>query len=168
MIAYGTEIGAFVRIDDLENDYVYRVFDRAIFMNPHQTNARLVLPVSIHDDIVSGYQIDMFLYANNYDESEQKIKLFKNKAEALHVFKEGKRMAKGTTAESGLVETFFANPFGPVQLQEKTEFLLDAYFDHMFNSNVEVGQIYTGLGLPDGANNPIKAAVELLAMLKEK
>ena len=168
MKAYGTEIGAFVRIDDLENDYVYRVFDRAIFMNPHQTNARLVLPVSIHDDIVSGYQVDMFLYANNYDESEQKIKLFKNKAEALHVFKEGKRMAKGTTAESGLVETFFANPFGPVQLQEKTEILLDAYFDHMFNSNVEVGQIYTGLGLPDGANNPIKAAVELLAMLKEK
>ena len=168
MKAYGTEIGAFVRTDDLENGYVYRVFDRAIFMNPNKTNARLVLPVSIHDDIVSGYNVDMVLYANNYEESNQKIKLFTNKEEALKVFKDGKRMAKGTTSESGLVSTFFANPFGPVQLEGKTSELLDEYFDYLFKNNIEVGQIFTGLGLENGAANPEKAALELLEMLKEE
>lgn len=168
MKAYGTEIGAFVRTDDLENGYVYRVFDRAIFMNPNKTNARLVLPVSIHDDVVSGYNIDMVLYANNYDESNQKIKLFDNKEAALKVFKEGKRMAKGTTSESGLVSTFFANPFGPVQLESKTEELLEKYFDYLFDNKIQVGQIYTGLGLENGAFNPEKAALELLEMLKEE
>ena len=32
------------------------------------------------------------------------------------VFVWGARKAKGTTTETGLVESYFANPFGPVQL----------------------------------------------------
>ena len=39
---------------------------------------------------------------------------------------------------------------------------------YMFDNNVSVGVIYTGLGLPNGALNPVKAASELLEKLKEE
>ena len=167
MKAYGTEIGAFVRTDDLENGYTYKVFDRAIFMNPSLSNARIVLPISSYDDITMGVEIDAILYANNFEEKENKIQLFNDKNEALEVFRRGARVAKGTTGESGLVETFFANPFGPVQLQDETNVLLEEYFDYFFKNNIMVGQIYTGLALEDGAKNPVFAAQELLKKLKE-
>ena len=38
----------------------------------------------------------------------------------------------------------------------------------IFKNNIEVGQIFTGLGLENGAANPEKAALELLEMLKEE
>ena len=167
MKAYGTEIGAFVRTDDLENGYTYKVFDRAIFMNPSLSNARIVLPISSYDDITTGINIDYILYANNYEESANKIRLFDNVASALEVFKKGARVAKGTTGETGLVTTFFANPFGPVQLEEETNVLLDKYFNYFFDNNIKVGEIYTGLALENGAENPIYAATELLKKLKE-
>ena len=164
--AYGTEIGAFVRTDDLGKDYTYKVFDRAIFMNPTAVNARIVLPVSSYDDITEGVKIDALYYANNYGVSDEKIKVFTNKEEALKVFKTGARVAKGTTGENGFVTTFFANPFGPVQLEEETTELLNKYFDYLFESGVEVGEIYTGLALENAAENPSYAAQELLEKLK--
>lgn len=167
MKAYGTEIGAFVRTDDLENGYTYKVFDRAIFLNPSMSNARIVLPISSYDDITEGIKIDAILYANNYEERNEKIRLFDNKDEALNVFVKGARLAKGTTGETGLVETYFANPFGPMQLQEETNVLLDKYFEYFFKNNIKVGEIYTGLALDNGAQNPIFAATELLKKLKE-
>ncbi|MDO9628435.1 MAG: hypothetical protein Q7I99_00925, partial [Acholeplasmataceae bacterium] len=42
--AHGTEIGAFVRLDDLDAGYAYQEMDRAIFLNPDQMNARVILP----------------------------------------------------------------------------------------------------------------------------
>ena len=168
MKAYGTEIGAFVRTDDLENGYTYKVFDRAIFMNPSLANARIVLPISSYDDITEGITIDAILYANNYEEKNEKIRLFSSKDEALEVFKKGARVAKGTTGETGLVTTFFANPFGPVQLQEETNILLDEYFEYFFNNGIKVGEIYTGLALENGAEQPVYAALELLKKLKEE
>jgi hypothetical protein len=168
MFAYGTEIGAFVRTDDLENGYTYKVFDRAIFMNPSLSNARIVLPISSYDDITTGVEIDTILYANNYEEKNEKIRLFTDKEEAITIFKRGARVAKGTTKEIGLVQTFFANPFGPVQLQEETNILLDKYFNYFFDNNIKVGEIYTGLALPNGAENPLYAATELLKKLKEE
>lgn len=168
MKAYGTEIGAFVRTDDLENGYTYKVFDRAIFMNPSLANARIVLPISSYDDITEGITIDAILYANNYEEKNEKIRLFSSKDEALEVFKKGARVAKGTTGETGLVTTFFANPFGPVQLQNETNILLDEYFDYFFNNSIKVGEIYTGLALENGAEQPVYAALELLKKLKEE
>ena len=67
----GTEIGAFVRTDDLENDYVYKVFDRAIFLNPKGKNARLVLPVSTYKEVSNKYHVDYVFYANNYKNSKE-------------------------------------------------------------------------------------------------
>ena len=111
--AYGTEIGAFVRLDDLEAGYAFKELDRSIFMNPDKINARLIIPVATYKDILRGYPVDMFLYANNYEEAsgERKtLEYFNSIDEAIKVFRDGARMAKGTTTEKGLVKSYFANP----------------------------------------------------------
>jgi energy-coupling factor transporter ATP-binding protein EcfA2 len=166
--AYGTEIGAFIRLDDLDIGYAYREIDRSVFMNPDKINARVVIPISDYDDIVKGYPIDLVLYANNYDEGEE-IEIFSNKAMAIDVFKRGARVAKGTTSEKGLVESFFANPFGPVQRQEQTDELIYFYFNHLFDKNIPIGQIRTRLAL-DGYEHvgPRKAAEKLFAYISKE
>ena len=42
----GTEIGAFVRLDDLDPGTPYRDMDRAVIMGPENPNARMVVPAS--------------------------------------------------------------------------------------------------------------------------
>src|SRR5699024_824279 len=89
VLAYGTEIGAFVRLDDLDAGYAFKQIDRSIFMNPDKTNARLIMPVCKYDDIIRGYDVDLFLYANNYDgvdEGEKSIEYFNNLEEAKKIF----------------------------------------------------------------------------------
>lgn len=166
--AFGTEIGAFVRIDDMGTGYAYREIDRAIFMNPDRSNSRLVIPVATYKQIMKGYKVDMVLYANNYDDVDVPLKIFDNKDEALKTFVRGARNAKGTTQEIGLVESFFANPFGPVQRQEQTKELLDLYFSKLFEENVLVGEIYTKLGIPGmERKGPAKAALKLFEILEK-
>ncbi len=141
------------------------ISDRSIFMNPDKTNARLVMPVATYKEIIKGYKVDLFLYANNYkvlEPGEPGIVFFKDQEEAKEVFRSGKRMAKGTTQENGLVESYFANPFGPYQKQEETDKLLDYYFDKLFSYNIKVGEIYTQLGVPGKEKSgPRDAAMEL-------
>lgn len=145
--AYGTEIGAFVRLDDMASGYAYKEMDRAIFMNPDKENSRLVVPVATYRQIMKGYKVDMVLYANNYDDVENQLQFFENKDEAINTFIRGARCAKGTTQEVGLVESFFANPFGPVQKQEKTRVLINEYFSKLFENKVLVGELYTELAI---------------------
>ena len=168
---YGTEIGAFVRLDDLDQGYAFKEIDRSIFMNPDKINARLVMPVAPYKEIVMGYEVDLFLYANNYTEvkdGERSIEYFKTPKEAISVFKAGARMAKGTTSEKGLVESFFANPFGPAQKQEETNVLIEKYFDSMFKGTVKVGQIKTCLALEGKEKEgPREAAIELFEIIKK-
>ncbi|NEZ46904.1 phosphoenolpyruvate carboxykinase [Clostridium niameyense] len=166
-LGYGTEIGAFVRLDDLDTGYAFKQIDRSIFMNPDKVNARLVIPVATHKEITKGYPVDLFLYANNYEKDGADLEYFKDAKSAMNVFREGARMAKGTTTEKGLVKTYFANPFGPAQKREETEELLKVYFDKFFNSGVRVGQLRTRLGI-DGMekDGPKKAATELLDEIK--
>ena len=76
----------------------------------------------------------MFLYANNYEETGEPLEFFDNEEQALKVFRAGQRMAKGTTTEYGLVGSYFANPFGPVQRQEQTDPILKDYFDRVLKS----------------------------------
>jgi len=52
LIGYGTEMGAFVRWNDLQSGYALGQIDRAIIMNADQVNARVVLPVTKYDDVV--------------------------------------------------------------------------------------------------------------------
>lgn len=168
-LGFGTEIGAFVRLDDLDAGYAFKEIDRSIFMNPDKINARLVMPVASYKDIIKGYPIDLFLYANNYEEvkdGNEEINFFTNPIDAIDVCKRGARMAKGTTTELGLVTSYFANPFGPVQKQELVDVLIKQYFEEFFKTGVKVGQIRTSLGIKgQEKDGPKKAAKKLFELI---
>ncbi|MDU5230423.1 MAG: hypothetical protein E6175_08615, partial [Anaerococcus sp.] len=168
--AYGTEIGAFVRLDDLDAGYAFKQIDRSIFMNPDKVNSRLIMPVASFEEINKGYEVDFFLYADNYSavlDNESSIDILDDKKEALRIFKRGGRLAKGTTTETGLVQTYFANPFGPVQKMEECDKLLDQYFETLYKNKVKVGTIRTQLGLDNMQfEGPKAAAIELFELIK--
>ncbi|WP_018109354.1 phosphoenolpyruvate carboxykinase [Bacteroides propionicifaciens] len=165
---YGTEIGAFVRTDDLDPTYAFEQLDRGIYSNPDRINARVTIPVATYNTISKGYTVDYMLYANNYDESDTKISFFDDMTEAIKIFEDGARKAKGTTSEKGLVKSYFANPFGPVQEKERAEGLVRKYFKALYDEKVKVGQIHTSLAI-DGRTKegPREAAEELFSMINE-
>ena len=167
--AYGTEIGAFVRLDDMASGYAYNEMDRAIFMNPDKINSRLVIPVATYPQIMLGYEVDMVLYANNYDEEcESEVSFFKDVESAKKVFIRGARKAKGTTQEVGLVESFFANPFGPVQREAKTRVIIDEFFGKLFEEGIPVGQLHTKLAVSGMEHEgPARAAKKLFELLED-
>lgn len=165
--AEGTEIGAFVRLDDLDQATAYKELDRSIFFNPDRKNARVVMPAAPYKTVTSEHEIDCLLYANNYDD-KRGMHLFKDAEEAKKTFIEGKRFALGTTQEKGLSTTFFANPFGPMQRQEQCSVLIDQIFAEIVKEGIPLGEVYTCLGLPDKGNHGIdEAAKELLKFVRE-
>ena len=170
VVGYGTEIGAFVRLDDLQPGYAYEEIDRSIFMNPDKTNARLIIPITRYHHIVKGYPVNIFLYANNYDQVNEEnpaVEFFKTTEEAISVFRKGARLAKGTTDEKGLVHTYFANPFGAPQRKEEHERIAALYFDKMFKTGIKVGQIRTRLGIEGfEQEGPKTASLELFKIIK--
>lgn len=150
VLGYGTEIGAFVRLDDLQPGFAFGQMDRAIFLNANQVNARVVLPVTTFDNVICGWKIDFVLYANNYeavDDAHPAIERFNSAEDALPVFRAGAVMSKGTTTTTGLVGNYFANIFGPVQHQEMHDALAKRYFAAFFDAGVYVGQLRTQLGI---------------------
>ena len=163
---YGTEIGAFVRVDDLESGYAFEQLDRGIFTNPDKINARVTIPISTYEIISKGYEVDIMLYANNYEDSDKKIKFYDNIEEAINIFEDGSRKAKGTTSEKGLVKSYFANPFGAIQERESNEKLVREYFHKMFDLGVQVGEINTSLAVEgkekDGPRNAAEELFELI------
>ena len=170
VLAFGTEIGAFVRLDDLDAGYAFKQIDRSIFMNPDKINARLIMPVASYSQIMEGYEVDFFLYANNFEKLEDKeksISFFDKEDDAIKVFKRGARVAKGTTTESGLVESYFANPFGPYQKQETCDKLIEDYFSKLFKNKKRVGVIKTQLAIENmETDGPLKSARELFEIIK--
>ncbi|MCF7926604.1 MAG: phosphoenolpyruvate carboxykinase [Candidatus Izimaplasma sp.] len=165
---YGTETGAFVRLDDLELGYSFQAMDRAIFMNPHRDNARLLIPISDYETITKGFKVDILLYANNYTERENVLTFFKDKQDAIDVFVKGQRKAKGTTSEEGIVSSFFGNPFGPAQRQTETKVILDNIFDKLYENNIPVGEIYTKLAIKGKEQSgPEDAAKQLFKWIRE-
>ncbi|MBR8701528.1 hypothetical protein IX317_001401 [Fusobacterium sp. DD29] len=167
-IGVGTEIGAFVRLDDLDVGYAYKEIDRSIFMNPDKKNSRIIIPITSYAEIMKGYPVDFFFYANNYDKADNdELEFFKDYKDAIEVFKAGRRMAKGTTSEVGIVESYFANPFGPMQKQKETDVLIEKFFKDMFDKGVKVGQIKTQLGIKGmEKEGPLKAAQKLFELIK--
>jgi hypothetical protein len=150
VVAYGTEIGAFVRLDDLQPGYAYSEMDRSIFMNPQLTNARVVIPITEFDFITRGHGVDVLLYANNYEEVDEEhpiLEFFADMDEALPVFESGARMAKGTTDEKGLVHSYFANPFGPPQKRLAHEAISRRFFELLFAAGCRIGMLRTRLGI---------------------
>lgn len=159
--AQGTEIGAFVRLDDLDKSTAYRDMDRSIFFNPEKLNSRLVIPSAPYHVVTNNHDVDILLYANNYTD-QRGMHLFLSQEEAKRVFVEGKRKALGTTSEKGISTTFFSNPFGPVQKQEECTVLIDRMFEAIYREGIPVGEIYTCLGLADKGNNGILDAAKAL------
>ncbi len=162
----GTEIGAFIRLDDLDPGTPYRDMDRSIFMNPESNNnARVITPAAPYEIVAMNHRIDLFAYANNYDD-KLGLHRFDNIEDAKATCVEGKRMAKGTTQEVGISTTYFANPFGPMQQQEVCDPLIDKMFKALRDNGVFVGEIYTHLGLSkenrDGINLAAKQLLEFI------
>lgn len=165
---YGTEIGAFVRIDDLDPTYAYEQLDRGVYTNPDKVNARITIPISTYEVISKGYKVDIILYANNYDDTPEKIVFYDDLDKAIGIFEDGARKAKGTTTEKGLVKSYFANPFGPVQEREKTEILVRKYFSAMQKNGVKIGEMHTCLAIEGKTKNgPREAAEELFKLINE-
>lgn len=172
IIGYGTEIGAFLRLDDLQPGYALGQIDRAIIMNANQVNARIIIPVTTFNTLIKGHKVDYILYANNYDDVDAAhpiIEQFKTPEQAQNIFREGMVMSKGTTSTSGIVHTYYANVFGPVQYKHLHDPLAEQYFKAFFEAGVFVGQMRTRLGLVGSERNgPEEAAKELLRMIQER
>ncbi len=170
LLGYGTEIGAFVRLDDMQEGYAFEQIDRAILLSPQKVNSRVVVPVTTLNTLLKGYAPDYILYANNYEEiSEEKpvLEFFPNVQDALTTFKTGRAMSKGTTTSSGLTQCYFANVFGPTQYQDLHEPLALKFFAAAYRSGVKVGQLRTRLGLPGfETQGPAEAARQLMSHLK--
>ena len=170
VIGYGTEIGAFLRLDDLQPGYALGQIDRAIIMSPNQVNARIILPVTTYENVIKGHRIDFILYANNYDDIDDDhaiIERFSSAEAAWNVFREGTVMSKGTTTTTGLVHSYFANIFGPPQYKELHDPLARKFFDAFYRRGIFVGQMRTRLGLSGRERTgPEEAAQELLKLMK--
>ncbi|KRN03339.1 phosphoenolpyruvate carboxykinase [Levilactobacillus senmaizukei DSM 21775 = NBRC 103853] len=164
LYAQGTETGAFVRLDDLSSEVAFNNMDRGIYMNPEQKNARVIIPANSWPRVVAHHEIDMWVYANNYDDAVG-IHRFTDEATAKDTFVAGKRRALGTTDEVGMSTTFFANPFGPVQEEAATRPIIDKVFDRLFKDDVYVGEIYTHLGNDKSQDKLNESARELLQVL---
>ena len=169
--AYGTEIGAFVRLDDLQPGFAFGNIDRSIIMSPQKINARAVMPITPLQEIQKGYPVDYVLYANNYeqiDDEHTTLEQSKTIDDALDIFREGARMAKGTTSEEGITHSFYANPFGAPQCHDAYEKLAHQFFTLLFKHKTYVGQLRTRLGIPGYEHEgPIQAAKALFACLEE-
>ena len=169
MLGYGSEIGAFVRLDDLQRGFAFGQLDRSIIMSPNRVNARVVLPVTSLDDVLHGYPVDYLLYANNYeavDDAHAVVERHDDEETALAVFRRGAAMSKGTTSATGLTETYFANPFGAVQRLAQHEALARDAFAAAFTAGVYVGQLRTQLALPGAETaGPAVAAQALLDLI---
>jgi energy-coupling factor transporter ATP-binding protein EcfA2 len=155
IVAQGSEIGAFIRLDDLDKGSPYKSMDRSIFMNPDSVNARIIVPITPYQLIIKKHKVDFVFYANNYTDKTG-YDIAKVASDIQDVFVQGKRMALATTHETGLSTTYFANPFGPMQDQARCDVLLDRYFKVLDNTQVQVGEVYTGLGVKDHALNHLK------------
>lgn len=166
--ASGTEIGAFVRIDDLDVGYAFSHLNDALMYNLGGNNARLVYTCTPYEEVVRRYPIDMFLYANNYDDEKTTLKLFDNYMDMVAVCEEGERKAKGTTGEVGLVKSYFANPFGPVQMKDETHKLVVSFFKALSEKGSDLGLIYTKLAISGHEKSgPEEAAKSLLEWIKK-
>ena len=163
----GTEIGAFIRLDDLDPGTPYRDMDRSIFMNPESNNARVITPAAPYDIVATNHKIDLFAYANNYDD-KLGLHQFEDLEDAKATCVEGKRMALGTTQEVGISTTYFANPFGPMQKQEICGPLIDEVFQCLRDNNVFVGEIYTHLGFSKENREGLQIAAQQLLEFIEK
>ncbi|HWR29853.1 MAG TPA: phosphoenolpyruvate carboxykinase [Negativicutes bacterium] len=172
VLGYGTEVGAFVRLDDLQPGYAFGQIDRIIMMNAGQTNARIVVPITTYKHVVCGYPIDIVLYCSNFelvDDTQPVLQRFANAADALPVFRAGASMSKGTTSSTGLTHSYFANVFGPMQFPKLHDKLAERYFQTFDTAGIFVGQMRTRLSINGWEQKgPEAAAAALLEVIRSR
>lgn len=164
--ATGTEIGAFVRLDDLDQGYSLRSADRAVYLNIDEDNSRVVIPIEDFEMTYTLHKVDAFLLADNYTDTVKGIELYRDVESAIHDFERGERVALNTTNEKGLVSTYFANPFGPLQRKDEVHSYIDKYFHKLFADNIPIGKLYTRLSL-DRKNGPYQGAEALIDLFEK-
>ena len=169
VLGYGTEIGAFVRLDDLQQGYAFGQIDRAIIMSPNKVNARVVLPVTTLEDVLRGYPVDFLLYANNYeavDDEHPVVERLTDEAAALAVFREGAAMSQGHDHGDGADAQLLRQPVRRgAAPRSSTRRWPRATFAAAFEAGVFVGQLRTQLGLPGAESAGPRAAAEALLEL---
>jgi len=169
VVGIGTEIGAFLRLDDLKPGYAFGQIDRAIIMSANKVNARIIMPITAYERVIKEHKIDFILYANNYEQIDNDhplIEQISDREKALNVFKEGTVMSKGTTTETGLVHSYFANIFGPPQYRNLHDKISSKYFKLFFSKKIYVGQMRTRLGISGyEQKGPEEAARALLEII---
>lgn len=172
VVGIGTEIGAFLRLDDLKPGYAFGQIDRAIIMSANRINARIIMPVTSYARVIKEHKIDFILYANNYEEIDDDHPLIErvmDAAKALDIFQEGTVMSKGTTTSTGLVHSYFANIFGPPQYRQLHDKVAKKFFKLFFDQKIFVGQMRTRLGIPGyEQKGPEAAARALLDIINSK
>ena len=168
--ATGTEIGAFVRLDDLDQGYSLRSADRAVYFNIDEDNSRVVIPIEDFEMTYTLHEVDCFLLADNFTDTDKGIQRMESPEEAIEEFSKGERVALNTTNEKGLVSTYFANPFGPVQMKKEVQEFLPDFFHALFAENVPVGRLFTRLSIDrkDGPKCGAKALLKLFDRLAEE
>jgi hypothetical protein len=81
-------------------------------------------------------------------------------------------MSKGTTTSVGIVNSYFANNFGPIQYFDLHEKIAQRYFSEFFKANIFIGQIRTRLGIPgqemNGPQTASTALIELVGLKSKK
>ena len=164
--ATGTEIGAFVRLDDLDQGYSLRSADRAVYLNIDEDNSRIVIPIEDFEMTYTLHHVDAFLLADNYTDTIKGIQKYQELDTAIEDFEKGERVALNTTNEKGLVSTYFANPFGPLQRQKEVHSYIHKYFETLFKNHIPVGKLYTRLSL-DRKNGPYQGAEALIELFEK-
>jgi len=138
-------------------------------MSANQVNARIIIPVSDYSSVIKGVAVDYVFYANNYEkigEGKPVIEKITSSADAFQIFRQGAVMSKGTTTTTGLVYSYFANIFGPVQYKETHDKVAIKFFEQFFTNGIFVGQIRTQLGIKGlEQTGPEIAARKLLELI---
>ncbi len=166
VFATGTEIGAFVRLDDLSQGYSLRSADRAVYFNIDEENSRVVIPIEDFMMTYTLHHVDAFLLCDNFTDTVRGIEMYKDIDTAIEDFEKGERVALNTTSEKGFVSTYFANPFGPAQRKDEVHSFMPEYFKSLFDKKVPVGKLYTRLSL-DRKNGPYDGAKALIELFEK-
>lgn len=138
-IFYGTETGAFACLDGFSEQAKMQMAGREVGYNSDKgSNARQIVPVTIDDEVLTGDQLDILLYMNNFlliEEDGNTINTDMSVDEAIEHFRLGERVASGSThSQRGNKESsYWANPF-PL-LQEADGTVIHPDLNDLFTEN---------------------------------
>ncbi|MFK5985604.1 MAG: hypothetical protein QM479_09275 [Pseudomonadota bacterium] len=125
---YGTETGAFACLDGFSEQAKMLMKGREVGYNKETgSNARQIVPVTDAQELISGEDLDVLLYMNNFtlvNEGDSTIDIDMTVDQAIEHLRLGERVAAGSTqTHRGEKESsYWANPF-PLLIDENNEVL---------------------------------------------